>query len=71
MKLGKYFLLSWKRLALVLVAEVLAIVLHNAVYAIFGVEDALFFILAIFVIPIYLVVSVVFTLINLLKKHSI
>ena len=68
MKIKNLFILSWKKLAVVFVVEVLAIILHNMVFAAFGVEDAIFFILAIFVIPIYLVLAVLFTLLRATKK---
>jgi hypothetical protein len=60
--------MSWKKLLLTIVLWFVSVILHNMVDAFFGVEEALFFILAVFVLPLYLIVSLVFTLVNFLLK---
>jgi uncharacterized membrane protein YgaE (UPF0421/DUF939 family) len=64
MKLDKFFTLSWKRMILILTGFFLAVILHNFVSALFGFEDVLFFIIAVFVIPLYLLVSIVYSIIK-------
>ena len=72
--LDKWFLLSWKKVAIILIAWIASVILHNFVYAIFydyysaiGGDEAFFFLIAIFVIPTYLVVLIIYTTINKLK----
>lgn len=68
MNLEKYFLLNWKKIITIIIAWILAVILHNAVYAIFNIEEAVFFLLAVIVIPLYFIISVVYTIINKVKK---
>ncbi|MHA1190875.1 MAG: hypothetical protein ACTSP9_01095 [Promethearchaeota archaeon] len=72
--LDKWFLLSWKKVAIILIAWIASVILHNIIYAIFydyynaiGGDEAFFFLIAIFVIPLYLLVSIIYTIINKLK----
>jgi len=60
--LEKYFKLNLKKLFIILGAWIASVVLHNLVSAFFGIEDAFFFIIAIFVIPIYLIISIIYTI---------
>ena len=62
------FLLSWRKLWVVVVGGFLAIILHNAIDAIFGVEEAFFFILVVFVLPLYLITAIVYSLIYKIRK---
>ena len=64
----KTFLLSRRKVAVLFVLWVLFVVMHNLLYAIFGVEEAFFFILAVFVVPLYLIISVIVSL--LLFKNN-
>jgi len=68
MEIKKILKLTWKKLLLLIVLWFIAVILHNAVYAIFGFEDAIFFIIAIFVIPIYFIVSLIYTIIIKIKE---
>lgn len=68
-KLDKYFLLNWKKLWVIVVAGFVSIILHNLFYAIFGFEEAVFFSIVIFILPIYLIISGVYSLIRFLKKR--
>tara|TARA_Y100000310_G_C20245835_1_gene606779 strand:+ start:328 stop:573 length:246 start_codon:yes stop_codon:yes gene_type:complete len=67
MKADKWFLLSWKRIILILAVFLLSVILHNFVSALFNFEEAFFFILAVFVIPIYFIISVVYSLIKKIR----
>jgi len=67
MKYRELFILSWKKLWIVVVGGFTGILLHNAVSAVFGVEEALFFILVIFVLPAYLIIASLYSLIRKLR----
>jgi hypothetical protein len=60
----KLFQLDSKKVVSVVLAEFAAIILHNLVSAALGKEEALFFILATLVIPLYFIVASIFTLIK-------
>lgn len=70
----KFFLLSW-RTVLIIPAWIVSVLLHNFIYAAFfdrysrtGGDEAVFFILAIFVIPLYFMISLVYTVIRKVGK---
>lgn len=74
--LDKFFLLNWKRVLAIIVAWLAAVILHNAVYALFfdyfsrtGGDEPVFFILAGFVIPLYFVVSLAYTAIRIVRNR--
>jgi len=76
-KFNKYFLLTWKKFFIIILAWFLAVILHNLVYGIFkiwfdvrGGDEAFFFIIAIIIIPIYFIVMLIYTIVNLLKKRQ-
>jgi hypothetical protein len=68
--LDKWFLLSWKKVAIILIAWIASVILHNLVYVIFsdyfnatiGGDEPFFFLIAIFVIPLYVVVLIIYTI---------
>ena len=64
----KWFLLTWKKLWIIVVSGFIFITLHNAFYAIFNVEETFFFILVVFVIPTYFIACVVYSLVKLARK---
>lgn len=64
----KWFLLSWKKAWIIVVSGFLGIILHNAFYAIFEVEEAVFLIIVVFILPIYFITSVFYTILKKLKK---
>jgi hypothetical protein len=70
MEHDQYLLLSWKTL-LIIAAWVLSVVLHNAIYGLFlegfsraGHDEAVFFTIALFVIPLFFIISLVYTVIR-------
>ena len=67
-RLNKYFELNLKTLAAIISSWIISVILHNLVYAIFGIEEALFFIIAIFVIPTYFIISLIYTLVKKIKS---
>lgn len=66
----KIFLLSWKKVLAVVVGWFAAVILHNLVSALLGTEEAVFFIIAIFLIPAYAIMAVIYTAIKKLKNYS-
>ena len=70
MKIGEFFLLTWKKVWIIVVSGFLGILLHNFWYAIFGFEDAVFFIYVVFVLPIYFLISVIYSLVKRLVKNE-
>jgi len=68
MKFNKYFLLSWRKLWIIVVGWFVAVMLHNLVCALFGFEEAVFFIIAIFVIPSYIILVLIYSLVKLIRS---
>lgn len=68
MKLERYFLLNWKKVLIIIGSWVLAVLLHNLLSALLGLEEAFFFIVAVFIIPIYVLFSVIYTIVYYVKK---
>lgn len=66
----RFFLLDFKRFTVIVIVALVSIFLHNWVSALLGTEEALFFILVVFIIPIYLLLSVIFTLFYKLRKRK-
>jgi len=76
--LDKWFLLTWKKIWIIIVGWFLAIVLHNLVYGLFynyfqstGGDEPFFFIVAIIVIPIYFVFCFIYTLIKMINDKTL
>ena len=67
MKIEKFFILSWKKILLLVLIWFVAVILHNAVDVIFHIEEAFFFIIAIFVIPLYFMISLIYTVYKKLR----
>jgi len=61
-------LLSWKKLSLTLIVWIISVVIHNFGSAIIGFEEPVFFLLAVIGIPIYLILSVLYSLHYLIKS---
>jgi len=55
------FLLSWKKVYLVIILWIACAVLHNVISD-FGFEEPIFFVLSVLVIPIFLIFSGVYSL---------
>jgi hypothetical protein len=68
MKLDTLFLFSWRKLWIIIVSGFLAIFLHNLVSVLLGVEEAFFFIIAVFIIPAYIFIFIIYNLIRLVQK---
>lgn len=68
-KFDKWFLLSWRKLWIIVVAGFVSIIMHNLIYALFNLEEAFFFIIVIFILPIYLIIVILYSIINKLKRR--
>lgn len=67
-KTDNWLLLSWRKIWLIVVISFLSILLHNAFYAIFGFEDFVFFIIVVFLMPLYFIATIVYSIIWLIKR---
>jgi len=78
-KFDKYFLLNWRKAWIIVVSWFVAVMLHNLIYGLgiyffgkdfwgVGGDEALFFIIAIIIIPIYVLIVLIYSLIYLIKK---
>jgi len=70
MKRKNFFLLSWKKVWILVVTGFVSIVLHNLISGLMGIEEAFFFIVVVFIIPIYTLIAILFTLISFVKKRK-
>ncbi|MDH5533458.1 MAG: hypothetical protein OEX81_03470 [Candidatus Pacebacteria bacterium] len=68
MKEKTYFILSIKKILIVIGLEIGAIILHNIFYALTGIEEAFFFIIAVFIIPSYILIATLWTITCFLWK---
>ncbi len=66
------FLLSWKKTAIALILFIVFVFMHNLVYGLFiylfgenfwgNGDEPVFFILAVIVIPLYFIISIIYTI---------
>lgn len=68
MNLQKYFLLDLKKLGIVILAFIIAVILHNVISGLLKVEEPIFFILAVIAIPGYFIIMVSYTIIYNFRK---
>ncbi len=77
-KLDKWLLLTSKKFLIIIGAWILAMVLHNLIYALFfnyfsstGGDEAFFFIIAVIIIPLYFIFCFIYTFIKRIKDKSL
>lgn len=63
----KNFLISWKKFGYIILAWIISVLLHNFISALFGFEEALFFIIAVFIIPLYTIIIIIYSLVMWMK----
>ena len=68
MRYKNLFLLSWRKLWIVVIAAFVSIVLHNLISGILGEEELFFFIITIFIIPIYFLIAILFSVLVKITK---
>ncbi len=64
MEAAKIFLLEVRKAAYLTLAWVAAVFLHNIISGLMGREEWVFFLIAVFVIPFYLTLILIYTLIH-------
>ncbi len=62
-----FFFLSLKKFVFVIFLWIVFVVLHNLFYAIFGFEEVVFFIIAVIIIPLYLLIAFIYSLVKLVE----
>ena len=62
------FLLNWKKVLFIILAWFVVVILHNLVSALLGIEEALFFIIAIFILPLYAIIALIYTVVSKFRK---
>jgi len=68
MKNNKFFLLSWRKIWLIIVISFLLIIIHNLIYLFFKLDETfLLFIIAV-LIPAYFILCIVYSIIWLIEK---
>ena len=67
-KYKNFFLLSWKKLWILAVSGFASIILHNLISGLMKEEEAFFFIIVVFIIPVYFLIAVLFTIASYLRK---
>jgi len=65
----RYFLLSGNRILAMVIAMIAFVLLHNFISDLFGFEEPLFFALAMFVIPVYAILSIAYTLFYYIRRR--
>ncbi len=70
MKGKDFFLLSWKKLWVIVVAGFASIVLHNLISGLMKVEEIFFFVIVVIIIPIYTLIAIPFSVLNFVKKKK-
>jgi uncharacterized membrane protein YhdT len=70
MKLEKILKLNLRRLALIAVIWIVFVVLHNIISGLLNIEEPVFFTIAVIVIPVYLIISLIYTAFFKKKKKS-
>ena len=63
-----FFMLSWKKFLVTLIIWLVAVLLHNFISGMFQYEEAIFFTIAIVLIPAYLVIAALCTVIKRKRK---
>jgi len=77
-KADKWFLLTWRKVLWIIIAWIVSVVLHNLFYALselsgknLAIGEVFFFLIANLIIPIYFLISFIYTTIKMIKDKSI
>jgi len=70
MKNKKFFLLTWKKLWIIVVTGFVSIILHNLISGLINTEEVIFFTITVFIIHIYFLIAVSFSAVNYFKKRK-
>ncbi len=73
MKAKDLFLLSWRKIWLIIVIGFISILLHNLISGLIKAEEPFFFIIVVIILPIYFIICIIYSIIlklkNRIKKH--
>ena len=69
MTVEKYLYLNIRKLGIIVLTFIIALLIHNFFYYLFDIEEPIFFLLATFVIPIYFLVSVIYTIFHHVRRR--
>lgn len=67
-QIQKIFTLNWKKVVAIPVVFVASVTIHNLGSAILGVEEALFFLIAVLVLPAYTIVAFLYNIFRFISK---
>jgi len=74
----KWFLLTWKKILIIIVGWFLAVILHNLFYALselsgknLAIGEVFFFLIAVIVIPLYFIMCLVYSLVKMIKDRTL
>jgi len=68
---GKHiFLLSWKKLWVIVITAFASIMLHNLISGLIKTEEIFFFIIVILIIPAYTLIAITYSLIHLVNTRK-
>ncbi|MFH1401987.1 MAG: hypothetical protein ABIG40_03445 [Parcubacteria group bacterium] len=70
MKIKNLFLLSWKKLWIIVVGGFASIILHNLISGLMGTEEVFFFMLVVFALPAYILIAGIYSLIYKIKDKN-
>lgn len=77
-KCDKWFLLTWKKILIIIVGWFLAVILHNLFYALseisgknLAIGEVFFFLIAVIIIPLYFIMCLVYSLIKMIKDRTL
>ena len=70
MKRKNFFLLSWKKLWVIVVTGFISIILHNPISGLMKVEEFFFFTIVVFIIPVYTLMAIPFSVISFVKRRK-
>jgi len=76
-KLDRFFLLSGKRIFIIMISWFVAVLLHNLIYGLFHTyfdmhvgDEPFFFIIAVIVIPIYFIIGIIYSLVWMIRNKK-
>ena len=74
----KWFLLTWKKILIIVAGWFLAVILHNLFYALseisgknLAIGEVFFFLIAVIIIPLYFIMCLVYSLIKMIKDRTL
>jgi len=77
-KIDKWFLLTWKKILILVVSWFLGVILHNLFYALseisgknLAIGEVFFFLIAVIIVPLYFLLCFIYTLIKMIKDKSL